>query len=113
MARTDLAVQTIAVTGLTPVLTAANVDGHAIPNDGRTFVEVLNSSGGSINVTVITAGTYHGRAIADDSAIAIGAGARKLIGPFKPDAVYNTTDNKVNVDFSAVTTVTCGAFRVS
>ena len=52
MARTTLTVQAIVRTGLSPVYSAANADGHSVVNDGKkTFVHVKNGSGSSMNVT--------------------------------------------------------------
>lgn len=114
MARTDLALQTIAGTGIVPAFTAANVDGHAVTNRGRQFVHVKNGSVSSINVTVQTPVTVGGRSVADD-VIAVAAGAEKMIGPFD-EGNFNQQSGadagKVYVDFSAVTTVTVGAFTL-
>lgn len=110
MARTPLATQTIVTAGIVPAYTNANVDGHSVANRGRTFLHVKNGSGASINVTLVTAATVGGRAVADD-VVAVGAGAEKMIGPFD-ETVYNAASGVVNVDFSAVTTVTCAAFNL-
>jgi hypothetical protein len=112
VARTTLAVQRPSETGTVPTYSAANVDGHTI--DPGCVLVVKNGSGGSINVTVQTGHTARGRAVADD-VIAVGAGAEKWIAltdekllarPSAPDA------GKIYVDFSAVTTVTVGAFAL-
>ena len=115
MARTALASQTIVDEGLTMTLSAANADGHYIDGGGDVFLVVLNGSGGSINVTVQTAATVSGLAVTDQ-VVAVAAGATKLIGPFPPatyDRASGASDaGKVYVDFSAVTTVTCGAYTL-
>lgn len=110
MARTALAPQEISRAGLNPVLSAANVDGHWIVNDGKTYLEVLNGSGASINVTLVISKTIDG-VTSSGKVIAVPAGERRKIGPFPAD-IYNQADGSVNVNFSAVTTVTVGAFRV-
>ena len=111
MARTALTVNQVLYTGFTRSLSAANADGHSVVNDGKTWIEVANASGGSINVTVQTAGTVDGRAVADD-VIAIANGATKLIGPW-PTHLYNqSTADGVYVDFSAVSSVTCAAYKL-
>lgn len=109
MARTDLATQQIVIGGLKPIFTAANADGHAIENDGSMVLYVKNGSGVSINVTAVTPGTVDGNAVAD-RVVAVPAGEDRIIGRFLP-AVYNQTNGKVNVDFSAVTTVTVAALK--
>lgn len=109
MARTALTVQSVVRSGLADSLSAANADGHSIVNEGKkTWLEVLNGGAGSINVTIQTPGTIDGLAVAD-RVIAVGAGARKKIGPF-PVAEYNQSDGAVYVDFSDVASVTVGAF---
>lgn len=110
MARTALVPQQIARTGVVPTYAAANVDGHSLANRGSQFLHVKNGSGSSINVTLVTPVTVGGRAVADD-VVAVAAGAEKLIGPFD-ERTYNNADGKVDVNFSAVTTVTVAAFSL-
>ena len=109
MARTALTVQQIDADGLEPALTAANVDGHSVANDVGVYVEVANGSGASIDVTVPTPATQDGLAISD-RVVAVPAGETRKIGPF-PSRTYNQDDGTVHVDFSAVTSVTVGAFK--
>lgn len=103
--------QSITRDGLTVALVAAHVDGHKFANDGQAYFEVLNGSGGSINVTVQTPNTVDGNAISD-KVVAVAAGARKKFGPY-PRQHYNQGSEEVYVDISAVTSVTLGAFRFS
>lgn len=105
-----LSVQEIVSTRLTPSFAAAAAGGDEVPNDGRTYLEVVNGGGSSITVTITTAGTIAGRAIADD-AVTVAAGARAKIGPW-PTGLYNAADGNVDVAYSAVTSVTVGAFRL-
>ena len=114
MARTALTVTEITRAGIAGSLSAANVDGHSVVNDGRTFLEVVNGGGSPITVTVQTAATINGLAIADVS-VSVTNGQRRLIGPF-PKGTFNITSGAdtgtVYVDFSAVTSVTCAAFSL-
>lgn len=115
MARTALATQPIADEGTVVAMTAANVDGHTIDGGGDVILKVLNGSGGSINVTVQTAATEDGLAVAEQ-VVAVAAGATKYIGRFRP-ATYDRPSGaadagKIYVDFSAVTSVTCAALGV-
>jgi lipoate-protein ligase B len=114
MARTDIAPTNILATGVVDTLAAANVDGHAISNNGLTWIEVANGAGAPINVTIQTQMTVHGLAVADQ-VVAVTNGTRKKIGPFDKDA-YNVQSGadagKIYVDFSSVTTITVGAFRI-
>jgi hypothetical protein len=115
MARTALATQDVADEGVVITATAANVDGHTLDGGGDVILKVINGSGGSINVTVQTAETVDGLAVADQ-VVAVAAGATKYIGRFRP-SVYDrptgaTDAGKVYVDFSAVTSVTVAALGV-
>lgn len=111
MPRTALTPTALAASGATVSAAAANADGHTIPGTGDVFLLVVNGSGGSINVTAVTPSTQDGLAVADQ-VVAVGAGASKLIGPFAPRSFTDETDNLVDIDFSAVTTITCQAFQV-
>lgn len=114
MARTALASHALVDEGVAVTMTAANVDGHSIAGGGDVILLVENGSAGSINVTIQTAATTDGLAVADQ-VVAVAAGALKAIGPFKPttyDRASGAADaGKVYVDFSAVTTVTCAALE--
>ena len=108
---TTLAIQQIVRAGLTPSLAAANSDGSYVPNDGRTFIQVKNGAGAPITVTIETPGTVDGNAIADLVVTIPAMTGDKVIGPFPPET-YNQSDGKLKITFSAVTTVTIGAFRL-
>jgi hypothetical protein len=107
MAATALSVTSLARTGTADTLSAANVDGHTIVNNGATWFEVNNGSGGSINVIVAPTKTIDGLAVAGRTT-AVAAGARKKFGPY-PKENYTS----ITVTFSAVTTVTVGAFTLT
>ena len=109
MARTALAVQTIADEGITPAFTAAPVDGHSVPGDGDVWLEVKNTSGSPINVTVQTGGTLMGEPVTDKVIAIPATTGDKIIGPFPP-ALYNQADGLVYVDFASVTNLTIAAF---
>jgi hypothetical protein len=113
MARTALTVNEIDKDGLIVSLSAANADGHSVAADrnAASYIEVLNGSGSSITVTIQTPATAGGLAIADRT-VSIGAGVRQKISLEDRD-LYVRDDGTIYVDFSAVTTVTCGAFKIS
>lgn len=114
MARTDLTVQQVARPGLNPAYTAGNGSGgHSIPNDGRVFIHVKNGSGAPINATLQTPVTVDDQAAlaVSDLVVAVPASGERMIGPFPP-ALYNQSDGKVYLDFSAVTSVTVAALRL-
>jgi hypothetical protein len=115
MARLPLTVQEVAVTGLSlaaDAMGAANADGFSVLNDGdkRTFFMCKNGGGSPITLTIQTAATRDGLAVADRT-IAVAAGARVLAGPFNP-ALYNRSDGLIYVDFSGVSSVTFGAYKL-
>jgi hypothetical protein len=109
MARSALTVQTIVKTGLTHSLAAANVDGNSFANDGNTYLHVKNAGVGSVTVTIQTPGTVDDLTVSDRT-VTVGAGAEKLIGPLAP-GIYNQS-GEVYVDYSGVTSVTVGAFKM-
>lgn len=91
------------LTGAVIPLVAATVSGDKFPNTGVEKLVVLNSSGGSINVTILRKancdqGFHH------DDVVAVAAAARKEIGPFSPSEFGGMVD----VTYSSVTTVTVG-----
>lgn len=112
MARTALVAQEITDTGLEPVLTAANAEGHSVnPGD---ILEVVNGAGAPINVTLVTGGTYRGKAIAD-TVVAVTNGERRLIRVGGSDLYAQPSgadQGEVYVDFSAVTSVTVAAYSL-
>lgn len=90
--------------------------GNKFPNDGKTFLRVLNGSGGDITVTIEAPGSVDGQAIADLVVTVKADGdADGLdfmdIGPFT--ATFNQSDGYVWAVFSAVATVTVGAYRLA
>lgn len=112
MARTALTLQSIVRTGLSPAYTGANADGHSVTNEGKkTLVHVKNGGGSSINVTIQTPNTVDSLAVSD-RVVSVPSGEERMIGPF-PVETYNQSDGTIYVDFSAVTSVTVAAFKVS
>lgn len=112
-----LSIQTVLDTGIVPSLTAASAS-DTVADDGtnRTFVEVANGGGSSINVTIPAQQTSVqvpgvGVLTVADQVVAVANGARKLIGPFSR-AFINTAGN-VTLNFSGTTSVTVGAFKLA
>lgn len=106
-----LTVQDSAVSGLAPSYGAAAGGGDSFPNDGKTVLHVKNGGGGSITVTVdsqaqCSFGFDH------NEAVVVGAGADKILGPFPPKR-WNDSNERVNVTYSGVTSVTVAAIRVT
>ena len=112
-----LSIQTVVDSGLAPTLAAAN-NGDTVADDGssRTFVEVSNGGGSSINVTVPAQQTSVnvpgvGVLAVADQVVAVPNGGRRLIGPFS--RAYINSSGNVTLNFSSVTSVTVGAFKVA
>lgn len=106
----ELTVQNIAITGLEATFAAAAGGGDTFKNDGRTFFEVNNASGGDITLTFTTPGTVGGVAIADPTVV-VTAGERRHVGPFDP-SIFNNSSGLVAVSYSGVTTLTVAAIRL-
>jgi len=108
-----LSVQTIALAGITPTFAAVAAGGDEIPNDGNTYVEIVNSSGAnSYTATFATAATIEGVAIADPT-VTVGVSSRKKIGPF-PVSIFNNSSGRVALTYSGsapATDLTIGVFK--
>ena len=97
-----------------PLAAATATHGNKFPNDGKTWLRVKNGAGAPITVTVDVPKSVDGLALPDltVAVAATGDGAGldfQDIGPFPID--WNQTDGYIWATFSAVTTVTVGAFR--
>lgn len=94
--------------GITPTYAAASVGGDELPADGRTWLAVVNASGGSITVTAVSTITVSGLTVQDPT-FTVGAGVTKWLGPFD-GSIYGNASGRVAITYSAVTTVTVGVF---
>ena len=108
MARTVLALQEIKAVGLAPALGSANAGGHSVPCGANNFVAVKNGSASAVTVTIPTPAKFQGLDLAD-VAVSVPAGGERWIGPLLP-SLFSQSDGYAYVDFSAVTSVTVGAF---
>lgn len=111
MARVAIAVQTITRTGLEPAYAAAAAaaDGNSFPNDGRTFLAVVNGAT-DVEVTLKIARTIDGQAAVNPT-VTVPATETRMIGPFPP-GIYNQTDGSVHVDCDDESNVTIAAIRL-
>jgi hypothetical protein len=107
-----LAVQSITRAGLTPAFTAAAGGGDQFTADERTYLVVKNGSGAGITVTCAGQQVPAPNLTTTMPAVTVPAGQEKWIGPF-PAPLFADTNGNVLVTYSAVTTVTVGAVRVS
>lgn len=90
---------------------AAEAGGDSFPNTGVEFFYIKNGDASPKTVTFDSPGTCSfGLAAnaAHDLAVTVPAGEEKLIGPFAT-ARFNDANNRVQVTYSAVTSVTVAA----
>lgn len=113
-----LTVNSIALAGLAASFVSAAGGGDLVPDDGneRTYLEVVNGSGGAINVTVTAQETSRnvpgiGTVTIADKVVSVANGARTKIGPF-PSA-YRNASGQVAISYSGVSSVTVAAFKVA
>lgn len=104
-----LTVQDITLAGVAQSAVAAAAT-DTFPNDGRTFVEVINGGGSDDIITFTTPATVQGVAIADPT-VTVAAGARKCIGPF-PTSIFNDASGLVTMANSFITSVTTRVMRL-
>ncbi len=113
MPRVDVNPTALAPTGVFPAGTVGNVDGNAIRNTGKEFVELVNANATTARVvTFPTPVTPGGLALADQS-ISVAAASRTLVGPFSPN-LFNQTDGKVYINYvsgAEAADVTVRAYR--
>lgn len=99
-----LTVTPITRAGIDLLGVAATGGGDQFTNTGKEVLLVTNADATSKTVTLATAATVDGLAVADRS-VAVPSGKTYAIGPF-PRYVYNDASAYVQVTYSAVTSVT-------
>ena len=90
-------------------LTAAAGGGDVFANDGQTYFVIKNGDGSDHTVTFGIQLTVDG-ITPTAAAQNVVAGHTRVFGPF-PSGVYNNGSGQVAVTYSAVTSVTVGAFK--
>jgi hypothetical protein len=108
-----LATQTISRAGITESLAAAAVGGDAMEVGAGMMLKVVNGGGSSINVTIaIPAGAsgYPDSAYTN-TVVAVPNGSHKWIGPIRAEQYRDPTTGLATITYSAVTSVTVGAFK--
>ncbi len=107
-----LSVVTISLSGGEPEFAAADAAGDEFSNtSGRTMFHAKNGSGVTVTVTAAcqkacSYGFMH------DAVVEIPAGEERIIGPFSTYR-FNDSGNKVQVSYSAVSTVTVCAYDLA
>lgn len=108
MARTTITPQRVEVAGTDVISEPANVDGNAVALSDRRALRVINGSAGSINVTQPTTATLEGLTIGN-RVITVPAGATRYV---RLSSAAAQPGGVVNVDYSAVTSVTVAVVEV-
>lgn len=98
----------------TPSLVAATVSGDTFVNDGNTFLVVTNGGGAPITVTITVQKPNFkvpdlGTVTFANVVVSVTNATTKWIAV--PKGPYNNASNRVSVTYSAVTSVTVGAFK--
>lgn len=81
----------------------AAVGGDQFLNDGRTILYLRNTNATTRTVTIATAGTIGGLAIAD-VAVAVAQDEVRIVGPFEP-RIYNDASGYVQLTYTGVATL--------
>lgn len=98
--------------GTTDTLAPANADGYLVANAAElAWIEVANASGSAITVTLTIVRLVDGQTPAAKQVTIPATTGRKKIGNF-PRKDYNNADERVLITFSAVTSVTFGAWAL-
>lgn len=103
MARTAITPQSVTTAGAAITLEAANVAGNSVRYAEHRAVWVKNASGSPVTVTLPTPGTSDGLAITDRTVSVPATTGERLIKLHRNEV---QADDTVNIDYSAVTSVT-------
>jgi hypothetical protein len=105
-----LAIQQVAQTGLAPVYSAAAAGGDSMETGERNYLHVKNGGGASITVTVNSQRTCDQGFDHDLTVVVPATTGERVIGPIT-DRFKDPTTGRALITYTAVTTVTVGAFR--
>jgi hypothetical protein len=108
-----LATQKISRDGIAETLVAAAAGGDACECGTSVWLKAANAGASPVSVTLnVPAGiTYHGEAV-QSRVVSVPAGQHRLIGPVDGSIYRSPTTGFCSVTYSAVTSVTVGAFRI-
>lgn len=97
---------------LTTLDVAAAGGGDSFANTGSEFLYLNNASGGAIVVTLDVIATVDSQrtAAVTDPTVSVPAGNAMVIGPF-PTGIYNDGNDRMNVTYDGVTSLTVAAFK--
>ena len=114
-ADTILAYSQVVNTGLSTSYNTNNIlttTTYNVANDGRVFLHFKKSGAGTATVSIVTAATVQGLAVADLSISIPASTGDKIIGPFAP-SLFNDSNGNVGFTVSGDTTsLSMAAFRL-
>ena len=100
--------------GVTPSYASCAGGGDTFTPGDRVMLHVKNGSGGSLTVTVATPGSVDGDLAVTDLAVAVGAGAEKMIGPFPAQHFADPAlSGAAAISYSGVTTLTIAVLELA
>ena len=107
-----LAVQSVVRAGLEATFAAAAGGGDEFVNTGSEWVEIVNGDASDMTLTIETPNSIDTDLAITDRTVVVTAGETRKVGPF-PTATYNDANSKVQLTYSAVTSLTIGIFALS
>lgn len=112
-----LTAQQITQSGLKPVYAAAAVAGDLVLNTGIQYFHVKNGSGVSVTSTVTPVITtvvdpLLGTLVKESATLILAAGEEGFLGPFETAAFNNSTTGTVEIEYTAVASVTVAALYI-
>lgn len=106
-----LTVQTISRTGINPTFAAAAAGGDSFANDGKVFFECKNANAATRTLTFALTQLVDGQTPAAKTVVVPVTPGDSMVGPFPP-SVYNDSNGRVVVTYSAEADLTVAAFRL-
>ena len=90
----------------------AAVSTTTVPNNGSVLVRIVNGGAAAITVSFVVQKTILGEPVTQNMiSESVANGVTKIYGPFPP-SVFNDVNGSLNITFSAVTSVTVGAYSL-
>tara|TARA_B100000497_G_C7686549_1_gene416250 strand:- start:1084 stop:1431 length:348 start_codon:yes stop_codon:yes gene_type:complete len=112
-----LTAQQITQSGLKPVYAAADVAGDLVLNTGIQYFHIKNESGVSVTSTVTPVITTVvdpslGILVKETPTLILAAGEEGFLGPFETEAFNNSTTGTIEIEYTAVASVTVAALYI-
>jgi len=106
----DIAAQTVDRAGLNPTFSNCAGGGDKFVNTGTEFLYLKNGDVASKTLSMVIQSTPDGQTVAAKQVV-VPAGEFRIIGPFPP--MYNDTQSKVNLTYSAVTSLQVAVMKLT